>query len=45
MWVATNLSGNLQVRTTHVKWFTTFMLHAFLKLLIGIAFIHTKFFC
>jgi len=33
-------SGNLQVRTIHSKWFTTLILHVFLKLLIGIV-LHT----
>ena len=44
MWVASDLSGILQVRITDFKWFSTLTLHVFLKLLVGIAFTHTKFF-
>jgi len=44
MWVASDPSEILQVRITHIKWFTTLTLHVFLKLLVGIAFINTKFF-
>jgi len=44
MWVASDPSGILQVRITHIKWFTTLTLHVFLMLLVSLAFIHTKFF-
>jgi len=43
MCAASDLSRILQVHITHIKRFTTLTLHVFLKLLIGIAFIHIRF--
>jgi len=42
MWVASDASGILQVRIAHIKYFTILTLHVLLKLLAGIAFMHTK---
>jgi len=43
MCAASDPSGTLQLRIAHVKWFTTLTLHVFLKLLVGISLIHTRF--
>jgi len=45
MWVVSDPSGTLQVRMTHIKWFTILTPHVYLKLLVAIPFTHAKFFC